>query len=285
MDILPSQQKNEIVVYQPDETLRLNVRLENETVWLTQLQMAELFGCSSDNVGLHLKNIFACGELTKEATAEEISVVRREGSRQVRRNVCFYNLDAIISVGYRVNSILGVKFRQWATSVLKDYLLRGYAVNERLDRLERRVAKHDEQIAVFVKTALPPVEGVLFEGQICDAYATAMKLVKSAKKSLVLIDNWIDETVLTMLGGRCAGVSATIYTKRCSKKLQLDLARYNEQYPPISIKPYKGAHDRFLIIDETVVYHIGASLKDLGKSLFAFSKLEFPASELLSRLP
>ena len=166
-----------------------------------------------------------------------------------------------------------------------NYLLRGYAVNERIERPERKVAKHDEQIGLVLKTALPPVEGVLFEGPICDAYATAMKIVKSAKKSLVLIDNWIDETVLTMLGERAKGVAATIYTKKATRKFQLDLNCYNAQYEPISVKPYKGAHDRFIIVDGTTVYHIGASLKDLGRALFAFSRLQIPASDNLSRLP
>ena len=168
---------------------------------------------------------------------------------------------------------------------MKDYLLRGYAVNDRLDRLENRMTKAEEQIGVVLKTALPPVEGVLFEGQICDAYATALKLIKSAQKSLVLIDNYIDESVLTMLGARSPGVSAIIYTKHFSRKLRLDLQRYNAQYPPVVIKAYQGAHDRFLILDDTVVYHIGASLKDLGKSLFAFSRMELPAKELLACLP
>ena len=277
--------RNEIVVYQPDETIRLDVRVENETVWLSQSQMANLFGCSADNIGLHLRNIYASGELTREATAEDFSVVRREGVRMVNRRVTCYNLDAIISVGYRVNSVLGVRFRQWATGVLRDYLLRGYAVNDRLDRLERKVAKHDEQIGMFVRTALPPAEGVLFEGQICDAYATALKIVKSARKSIVLVDNWVDESVLTMLGARAKGVACKICTKNYSRKLRLDLARYNAQYEPVEIKPYKGAHDRFLILDDTVVYHIGASLKDLGRSLFAFSRLQIPASDILSKLP
>ena len=277
--------KNEIIVYQPDETIRLEVRLENETVWLTQSQMAQLFGCSQDNIGVHIKNIYSIGELSREATAEDFSVVQTEGKRKVTRRVSCYNLEVIISVGYRVNSILGVKFRRWATGVLKAYLLRGYAVSDRLDRLENKVARHDEQIGLFLKTALPPAEGVLFEGQICDAYATAMKLVRSAKKSLVLIDNYIDESVLTMLGGRNSGVEAVIYTRHFSRKLQLDLKRYNAQYPPVAIKAYNGAHDRFLILDETTVYHIGASLKDLGKSLCAFSRMELPARELLERLP
>lgn len=160
-----SELQNQIVVYQPDDVMRLEVRLENETVWLTQKQMAELFGCSTDNVGLHLKNIYAEGELEEAATAEDSSVVRLEGKRKVARRVRFYNLDAIISVGFRVNSKLGVRFRQWANKVLKDYLLRGYAVNERIERLERKVMKHDEQIELVLKTSLPPTEGVFYDGR------------------------------------------------------------------------------------------------------------------------
>ena len=277
-------EKNEIIVYQPDETIRLEVLVGNETVWLSQNQMAQLFGCGSDNIGLHLKNIYQIGELTKEATTEDFSVIRMEGARQVRRHILCYNLDAIISVGYRVNSLLGVKFRQWVTHVLRSYLLRGYAVNDRLDRLESKVARHDEQIGLFLKTALPPTEGVLFEGQICDAYATAMKLVKSAQKSLVLIDNYVDESILTMLGARAPGITATIYTRNCTRKLQLDMQKYNAQYAPIALKLTREVHDRFLLIDDAVTYHIGASLKDLGKSLFAFSRLEIPPQDILAHL-
>lgn len=280
-----SESQNQIVIYQPDETLRIDVRLENDTVWLTQAQMATLFGCTGRNVRLHLENIYGCGELEPEATRKDFFLVRREGARRVQRRLSCYNLDAIISVGYRVNSVRGVRFRQWATGVLREVLLRGYAVNDRLDRLERRVAKTEEQIGVVLKTALPPVEGVLFEGQICDAYATALRLVRSARVSIHLVDNWVDETVLTMLGARDDGVSATIHTRHCPRKLQLDLARYNAQYPPIAVKPCRGVHDRFLILDERTVYHLGASLKDLGKALFAFSRLEIPAAEILSRLP
>ena len=247
--------------------------------------MGALFGCTGRNVRLHLENIYDCGELAPEATRKDFFLVRREGARRVQRRLSCYNLDAIISVGYRVNSVRGVRFRQWATGVLREVLLRGYAVNDRLDRLERRVAKTEEQIGVVLKTALPPVEGVLFEGQICDAYATALRLVRNARVSIHLVDNWVDETVLTMLGARGDGVLATIHTRHCSRKLQLDLARYNAQYPPIAVKPCRGVHDRFLILDERTVYHLGASLKDLGKALFAFSRLEIPAAEILSRLP
>ena len=278
------EEKNEIIVYQPDETIRLEVRLEQESIWLTQLEIATLFGVQKAAISKHLKNIFQSGELHTEATVSKMETLQQEGARQVVRIQDYYNLDAIIAGGYRVNSMRATRFRQWATQVLRQYLLRGYAVNDRLDRLENKVARHDEQIGLFLKTALPPVEGVLFEGQICDAYATAMKLIRSAQKSLALIDNYIDESVLTMLGGRAPGVVATIYTRHFSRKLQLDLQRYNAQYPPITLKPCRGIHDRFLLIDGTVTYHIGASLKDLGKSLFAFSRLELPASEILDRL-
>ena len=194
-------------------------------------------------------------------------------------------MTAELLSGQNLCTLSGHNIHHWKNLRLKSYLLRGYAVNDRLDRLETKVAKHDEQIGLFLKTALPPAEGVLFEGQICDAYAIAMMLIRSAQKSLVLIDNYIDESVLTMLGGRNPGVAATIYTKHFSRKLQLDLQRYNAQYPPVAVKAYHGAHDRFLLVDETVTYHVGASLKDLGKSLFAFSRLELPAREILDRLP
>ena len=277
------ESKNEIIVYQPDETIRLEVRLENETVWLSQDQIALLFGTQRPAITKHLANIYKAGELDEKGTCSILEHMGHDGQQSYRTK--YYNLDAILSIGYRVNSRNATLFRRWASGVLKDYLLRGYAVNNRLDRLESKVARHDEQIGLFLKTALPPVEGVLFEGQICDAYATALKLIKSAQKSLVLIDNYIDESVLTMLGGRNPGVTATIFTRHFSRKLRLDLQRYNAQYPPVVIKAYQDAHDRFLILDDTTVYHIGASLKDLGKSLFAFSRMEFPAKELLDRLP
>ena len=279
------EEKNQIVVYQPNDTIRLEVRYAQDSIWLPQIKISELFGVQKAAISKHLKNIFASGELQEAATVSKMETVQVEGGRTVVRVVDFYNLDAIIAVGYRVNSLRATHFRIWATNVLRNYLLHGYAVNDRIERLERRVAKHDEQIGMFLKTALPPVEGVLFEGQICDAYATAMKIIKSAKKSLVLIDNWLDETVLTMLGGRAEGVKATIYTKKIGRKLQLDVNRYNEQYAPIVVKPYSGAHDRFIIIDGETVYHIGASLKDLGHALFAFSKLQIPAKDIMAHLP
>lgn len=270
----PLPARNEIVVYQPDETIRMEVRVENETVWLSQSQMAELFGCSADNVGLHLKNVYASGELSKEATAEEFSVVRREGARMVTRRVTCYNLDAIISVGYRVNSVQGVRFRQWATGVLREYLLRGYAVNDRLDRLERKVARHDEQIGLLVRTALPPAEGIFFGGQLWDACSLVERLVGRAKTSILLIDNWVGPGTLDILAKKRTGVSVEIATSSHGKLAVSDIAKFNAQYPTLSIRISPDFHDRFLILDDKELFHIGASLKNLGKKCFAFSALD-----------
>ena len=274
-------EKGEIILYQPDNSIELEVRIEADTVWLTQAQMALLFGCSTDNVGLHLKNIYDEQEIDPISTAEEISVVRKEGKRMVARRVRHYNLDAILSVGYRVSSANATKFRQWANKVLKDYLLRGYAVNQRIERLEQRVSKTEEKIDLFVRTSLPPVEGVFYDGQIFDAHVFASNLIKSAKSSIVLIDNYIDESVLVTLSKRENNVSAKIVTRGISNQFQLDLNRHNSQYPQIEVEERTDIHDRFLIIDDTV-YHIGASLKDLGKKLFAFSKLGISPEVILN---
>ena len=272
--------EGEIILYQPDSSIRLEVRMQEETVWLTQAQMAVLFGCSSDNIGLHLKNIYAEKEVDKNATIEEISVVRKEGIRVVTRKILHYNLDAILSVGYRVSSHNATRFRQWANSILKDYLLRGYAINQRFERLEQRVAKTEEQIGFFVSTALPPVQGVFYDGQIFDAYTFVADLVRSARERIILIDNYVDDSVLKMLTKRNEDVSATIITRKISDALAVDVERHNQQYPPVDIQTSDRYHDRFIIIDDTV-YHIGASLKDLGKRLFAFSKLNIPAEKIL----
>ena len=288
-----SASENQIVVYQPNETVRLDVRLENETVWLTQGQMATLFGCSSDNIGLHLKNVYAVGELVREATTEEFSVVRMEGARQVRRNVTCYNLDAIISVGYRVNSILGVKFRQWATKVLHDYLLRGYSFNARMnqleDKMDRRLAQHDqaivdlkEKVDFFVQTQIPPVQGVFYDGQLWDARALVLKLVAGAKRSMILIDNWATPGTLDLFAKKRKGVKVTIFTSEHYDKKHVphrkisdaDIKTFNTQYPKLAVRYNETFHDRFLIIDDKELYLIGASLKDLGHKCFAFTKLD-----------
>lgn len=275
-------EQGEIILYQPDEAVKLEVRLEDETVWLTQEQIADLFGTKRPAITKHLNNIYKSGELDIDSTCSILEHMGNDGKQ--RYTTKYYNLDAILSIGYRVNSKNATLFRKWANSVLKDYLLKGYSINKRLSELERTVAQHTEKIDFFVRTALPPVEGIFYNGQIFDAYKFATDLVKSARRSIVLIDNYVDETVLLMLSKRSVGVSATIYTQRITQQLQLDLDRHNSQYPPIDIRTYRDSHDRFLIVDETDVYHIGALLKDLGKKMFAFSKLDIPAAVITDLL-
>ncbi len=282
------ENQGEIILYQPDNEVKLEVRLEEETVWLTQAQMAELFQTSKQNVSLHTNNIFKEKELSPAAVVKESLTTAADGKKY---RVKYYNLDVIISVGYRVKSIRGTQFRQWANQVLKDYLLRGHAINYRLEQIDTRLQKHERQIEYltdkvdfFVRTSLPPVEGIFHDGQIFDAYKFATDLIRSAKVSLLLIDNYVNESVLLMLSKRNAGVKADIYTQAVSRQLQLDMQKHNSQYPPIGIHTYKKCHDRFLIIDDTDIYHIGASLKDLGKKMFAFSRLEIPAESITGLL-
>ena len=277
-------EQGEIILYQPDEAVKLEVRMEDETVWLTQAQIAELFGTEVPAISKHIRNIIRSGELEKEATVSKMEIVRLEGSRKVKRVIDIYNLDMILSVGYRVNSKNATLFRRWANKVLKEYLLKGDSVNRRLSELEQTVSEHSKKIDFFVRTSLPPVEGIFFDGQIFDAYKFASDLIKSAKHSLLLIDNYVDESVLLMLSKRQPEVTATVYTQRITPQLQLDLDKFNDQYPPIDIRTCKLSHDRFLIIDDTEVYHIGASLKDLGKKWFAFSKLNMPAKLITNLL-
>lgn len=278
------ENQGEIILYQPDSEVKLEVRLEEETVWLTQAQIVELFQSSKANISEHIKNIYEQEELEESATVRDFRTVRQEGKRQVVRNLTYYNLDAIISIGFRVNSKRGIQFRQWANKVLKEFLLKGYSINRRLSELEHTVAEHTKQIDFFVRTSLPPVEGIFYDGQLFDAYKFAADLIRSAQKSLLLIDNYVDESALLMLSKRNSRVKADIYTQTISRQLQLDLERHNRQYPPIEVHIYQRSHDRFLIIDGTDVYHIGASLKDLGKKMFAFSKLEIPATAITSLL-
>ena len=273
----------EVAIYNPDDSIRLEVRLENETVWLNRAQMSLLFDRDVKTIGKHINSALV-EELKGVPTVAKFATLQQEGDRWVRRPKEYYNLDMILSVGYRVKSSRGIAFRRWANTVLKEYLLRGYTINPRLEQLERRVAKTEEKIDFFVRAALPPVEGVFYDGQIFDAYEFASKLIKSAKNEIVLIDNYIDETVLTMLDKRDPSVKATIYTKQVSAQLQLDINRHNAQYPLIDIQAFNKAHDRFLIIDDKV-YHIGASLKDLGKKWFAFSLMQdITPQDLISRI-
>jgi len=290
-DITGKQEKNngEIVLYQPDETIRLEVRMGDDTVWLTQLQMAELFDKDRTVIGRHIRNIYKEEELEKDITCANFAHMGTEGDQVYEYTA--YNLDVIISVGYRVKSKRGTKFRQWANRVLKEYLLRGYTMNSRLTVLEQQTAKQNAEIQslknkvdFFVRTSLPPQQGVFFDGQVFDAYQFASNLIRKAQKTIVLIDNYVDDTVLTILDKRKEGVSAIIYTQRISQQLQLDLDKHNAQYSPINIVQFNKAHDRFLLIDDEV-YHIGASIKDLGKKWFAFTLMrDITAKELIGKM-
>lgn len=274
-------QENEIVLYQPNEAIRLEVRMANESVWLTQQQIAMLFGVKQPAISKHLNNIFKSGELDEASVHSILEYTAADGKLYKTK---FYNLDAILSVGYRVNSINATMFRKWANSVLKEYLLKGYAVNQRFERLEQRVSRAEEKIDFFVRTSLPPVEGIFFDGQIFDAYELASRLVKSARRRIVLIDNYIDESVLTLLDKRGDGVIAEIYTQQPNAQLQLDIQRHDSQYAPIPVHVLTRSHDRFLLIDDEV-FHVGASIKDLGKRWFAIMKMqETKADEIIKWL-
>ena len=278
--IVLNQNNGEIILYQPDNSIRLEVMLREDTVWLNRQQIAELFHRDIKTIGKHIQNVNA-EELKGIPTVAKFATVQQEGNRLINREIEYFNLDMIISVGYRVKSKQGILFRQWANAVLKEYLLRGYVINQRVERLEQRVAKTEEQIGFFVRTALPPVEGVFYDGQVFDAYTFVADLIRSAHERVVLIDNYVDDSVLKTLSKRNEGVSAKIITRKISETLQVDLERHNRQYSSIDINTSDRYHDRFLIIDNTV-YHLGASLKDLGKKLFAFNKMEVPAEEIIS---
>ena len=294
--------QGEVIFYQPDNTMRLEVRLEDETVWLTQQQMVTLFQSSKANVSEHIRNIYDQGELEQEATVRNFRTVRKEGNRMVNRTLTYYNLDTIISVGFRVNTKRGIMFRQWANRTLKEYLLRGYAFhqqmiamqrqidvrleeqNERLSAVENHLHEHDQKFDMIVKTPELPNEGVFFDGQIFDAFKLVMQLIKSAEHRIILIDNYINEEILTMFDQRANGVTACIYTARIDSAMQLAIQRHDAQYDPIPVNVFRMSHDRWLIIDEKV-YYFGASLKDLGKKWFGVSLYQdITPEELLSKI-
>ena len=268
----------EIVVYQPDEITRLEVRINEDTVWLTQAQMSDLFGRDRTVITKHIRNIFMERELEEKSNVHFLHFANSD------KPVKLFSLDVIISVGYRVKSTQGTRFRQWANKVIKEYLLKGYCINPRLTAIERRLDVHEKKIEFFLQSSLPQKQGIFFDGQIYDAYAFVAELVRKAARRIVLIDNYIDDTVLTTLSKRSDRVDATIYTCKVSKQLQLDIDKHNAQYPPITVRTFSKAHDRFLIIDDTV-YLIGASIKDLGKKWFGFTLLEnTDAEDLLERM-
>ena len=290
-----NQAKNEIVVYQPNETIRLDVRLGDETVWLTQEQMGFLFGRDQSVIARHIGNIFKEDELDRNSVYAKFAYTAGDGKTY---QVAYYNLDVVISVGYRVKSVQGTRFRQWATKVLKDYLLRGYAVNQRLnqleDKIDRRLVGHDERISsleakvdFFVKTQTPPLQGVFYNGQLWDARAFADKLIGSAGKSIWLIDNWATVETLDMLAKKRNGVAVTVVTsehrdRKGNPRPKIspdDVVKFNAQYPMLTLRFSENFHDRFLIIDDKELYLIGASLKDLGRKCFGFTKMD--AAEIL----
>ena len=273
-------EQGEIILYQPNDSLRLEVRLDGDNVWLNRSQLAELFDRDVKTIGKHINNALK-EELDNVPVVAKFATTAADGKVYQTEH---YNLDMVISVGFRVKSRRGVDFRRWANTILKEYMLKGYAINQRIEQLEKTVALHSEKIDFFVRTSLPPVEGIFFDGQIFDAYKFATDLIRSARKSLLLIDNYVDESVLLMLSKRNPGVSATIYTQKITPQLQLDLDKHNDQYPPINIRTYRNSHDRFLIVDDKEVYHIGTSLKDLGKKMFAFSKLEIDPGLITDKL-
>ena len=298
---------NEIVLYQPNEQMSLEVKLENETVWLNRQQLSILFDRDVKTIGKHINNALkeelypvvaksttTGNDSTSNATVAKFAIVQKEGNREVIRQVEFYSLDVILSVGYRVKSSRGIEFRRWANQVLKDYMLKGYAINQQMLAMEERIGRqlqdhtlqiHDlqEKVNFFVRTSLPPHQGIFYDGQIFDAYTFINDRIREATTRIILIDNYIDDSVLTILSKRADKVAATIYTKKTTAQLQLDIQKHNAQYPPISVVEFDRSHDRFLCIDETV-YHLGASIKDLGKKWFAFCRMEMPTTELLQKI-
>lgn len=279
------QTNESVVIYQSaDNAVRLDVRVSGETVWLTQQQMADLFGTQRQAITKHIKNIFESAELQPVATSSILEQVQKEGNRVVTRQIAIYNLDMIISVGYRVNTMRGIQFRQWATKVLNQYIRQGYAVSNRFEKLEQRMTNVENQIESFVHAALPPKEGIFADGQIYDAYEFIERLIKSAKKSILLIDNYVDESVLTMLSEKERGVEVKVYTKEVTKALKLAGDKFNSQYGNLSLHQTNRIHDRFMIIDNQTIYLIGASLKDAGKRLFAFTKMSEEHIEELKKL-
>jgi len=280
-------EKAEIFLFRDElhqSDFQIEVRVEDETVWLTQAQMVNLFGATKQNISLHINNIFKEEELQADSVVKEYLTTASDGKKYKTR---FHNLDVIISVGYRVKSLRGTQFRIWANKILKEYLLKGHVVNQRLGMIEEEVHQikgRMNEIEFKVQTNLPPTEGIFFDGQIFDAWQFVSQLIKEATDTIILIDNYIDESVLMLLAKRNPNVKATIFTGNITKQLETDMKKHDKQYRPIEIKFFTKAHDRFLIIDQTTVYHIGASLKDLGKKWFAFSKIDIDPGLILNQL-
>jgi hypothetical protein len=285
---MPPMENNILIPYTSGiESQSIDVLIEDDTVWLTQLQMVQLFQSTKQNISLHINNLFKEGELEKNSVVKEYLTVQNEGGRKVSRNIKLYNLDVIISVEYRVKSTTGTQFRIWANKILKDFLLKGYAINNRIEVLEKKVSSieiKNKEFQLLLNTNLPPQQGVFFEGELFDAHVLISKIIKSANLSIFLFDNYIDETVLTQLSKKNERVTVNIYIKNISRQLKLDVEKFNKQYGSLQVIEFDKAHDRFLIIDQKELYHFGASLKDLGKKWFAFSKLHIDPALILGKL-
>lgn len=281
-----------IVVYNDGE-LELKVSVNEETIWLTQKQISEVFGVNIPAISKHIKNIYKDNELNQFSTVSILEIVQKEGNRDVFRNIEHYNLDIILAVGYRANSVKAIKFRQWATSILKNYIQNGYVINgdkitnERFVNLENDVnvlkPQMNEVKSLVKNNKLETNQGIFFDGQVYDSYTFILDLIKQAKNEIILIDNYIDDTVLTLFS-KISDTKITIYTNTISKQLKLDFEKYSKQYDNITLKIFKNSHDRFIILDKKDIYLIGASLKDLGKKWFAFSKMNLDIDELIKKL-
>ncbi|RBQ28163.1 virulence RhuM family protein [Aliarcobacter vitoriensis] len=279
------EELSNLVVYNDGE-LELKVSVDSETIWLTQAQMSELFDTSTDNISLHLKNIYKERELYENSTTENYSVVRQEGNRKVARLIKHYNLEAIICVGYRISSNKATKFRQWATSILKSYIQNGYVINTHKITEQRLLSLENDMKIVKSKikdNKLEKDSGIFYDGQIYDSYSFINDLLKLSKNEIILIDNYIDDTIFTLFS-KYQNINFAIYTSSISKQLKLDYEKYQTQYKNITLKTFKNSHDRFLILDKKEIYHLGASLKDLGKKWFAFSKMSLDIDDILSKL-
>jgi len=283
---MPHTGEGEIVLYQPNDEIRLDVRLENDTVWLSQQQMAELFKATKQNISLHISNIFSEGELFPEATVKEYLTVQKEGKRHVTRLVKYYNLDVIISVGYRIKSIIGTRFRQWANKIIQDYLLKGGVVNDRFERLELRVAKVEDNIDFFVRTSLPPMEQVFYNGEFFTARVALESIIKKATKRVVMIDGYIDAMTFDILDARPKGVSATIYTNGVGDGIKRLIAQHDAQADKEHIEVFKWnqpSHDRWLIVDD-ILFHCGHSFNATGKTLSAVTQLDLSPDNILHQV-
>lgn len=284
-------EKNEIIVYQPEGgEFHIEVRLENDTVWLTQAQMAELFDTDRTSILRHIRNIYHTEELEEISTCAKIAQVRFEGNRKISRVISYYNLDMIISVGYRVNSISGTKFRRWANQILRDHLLKGSSINQRLishenkiENLDSRMLAQEKNVDFFVKANLPPSEGFINAKSWWSGYEFAAQLIRSAKDEVVIIDPFADDVALSLAAKRVPNVKAVIYSARITRTLKEEVERLNRQFPTVKLKNMQNVHDRFIIVDDTI-YHIGSSLNELGKKLTAFSILTLLSKQELLKM-